>query len=83
VACGNRQDYYMEYAETFAPTVAKQSLRTLFSLAVEKGLLIHEKDVKAAFLHGKIQDIVHIELPAFGYDPAYRRTHVGKSNRAF
>jgi Reverse transcriptase (RNA-dependent DNA polymerase) len=54
VACGNRQDYYIDHAETFAPTVAKEGLRIQFSLAVKKGLLDHQMDVKASFLHGKI-----------------------------
>ena len=52
VAKGYLQKEGVDYQETFSPVVSHESLRLLFSYANNEGMLIHQMDVKSAFLNG-------------------------------
>ena len=63
VAQGFSQRFGVDYDETFCPVVSFESLRTLIAAAVQKGLMIHQMDVTAAFLNGKIEEEVYMRQP--------------------
>nr|GEV36965.1 retrotransposon-related protein [Tanacetum cinerariifolium] len=57
------QTYDIDYSETFSP-VAKISFGWLFiSLATTYDLTLHQLDVKNAFLHGDLEEVVYMEQP--------------------
>lgn len=63
VAKGYTQQYGVDYFDTFAPVVRKESLRILFSVAVNFNLKIAHLDVKTAFLHGDLSEEVYMSQP--------------------
>ena len=65
VILGNMQEGGVDYEETFAPVMKYQSLRTVLAIANEEGLLVHQMDVKNAFLHGELEEDVFMEQPEF------------------
>ena len=64
VAKGFTQTYGLDYQETFAPVAKINSIRILFSVAVNFGWLLHQLDVKNAFLNGKLEEKVFMEPPS-------------------
>ena len=67
VAKGYRQKAGIDYDEVFAPVVRMETIRLLISCAVQEGWLIHQMDVKSAFLNGVLKNEVYIEQPE-GYE---------------
>jgi hypothetical protein len=63
VAKGFTQTYGVDYFETFAPVVRRETLRILFSVAVNFNLKIAHLDVKTAFLHGDLSERVYMAQP--------------------
>ncbi|KAJ1522455.1 hypothetical protein ONE63_001645 [Megalurothrips usitatus] len=63
VAKGYTQTYGVDYFETFAPVVRRETLRILFSVAVNFNLKIAHLDVKTAFLHGDLKENVFMSQP--------------------
>ncbi|XP_003370725.1 reverse transcriptase family protein [Trichinella spiralis] len=63
VAKGYSQRAEIDYFETFAPVVLYESVRTLLAIAADEDLEILQFDVKTAFLHGKIDEIIFMEQP--------------------
>lgn len=63
VAQGFQQQEGIDYAETFAAVVKPPSFRTLFALAAVLGWKVHQIDVMAAFLNGKLEHYVYIKPP--------------------
>jgi hypothetical protein len=60
VAKGYAQKQGIDYTETFAPTTKWGTIRTLFSLAAQKGWKMHHMDVKTAFLNGDLKEDVYM-----------------------
>lgn len=63
VAKGCSQRPGFDYLETFAPVVRMESVRTILALANEFGWLIHQMDVKTAFLNGDLNETIFMMLP--------------------
>ena len=62
VAKSYDQKYGIDYSETFTPVVRVQSLRTIFAVAANCDLEIHQIDtVDTAFLNGELEEEVFIE----------------------
>lgn len=63
VAKGYNQTQGIDYQETFAPTANMTSVRTLMQIAVQNDLIIHQMDVKTAYLHAPIEEEIYMEQP--------------------
>jgi DNA-dependent RNA polymerase auxiliary subunit epsilon len=53
----------IDYHETFSPTAKMTSVRMLMQLAVQYNLIIHQMDVKTAFLNAPIDCELYLEQP--------------------
>lgn len=63
VAQGFTQVPGIDYSATFSPVVKASTVRIILSLAVLNRWPLHQLDVKNAFLHGELSDVVHMEQP--------------------
>lgn len=63
VAKGYNQIKGIDYHETFAPTASFTSIRALMQVAVQNDVIIHQMDVKAAYLHAPIDTEIFQEQP--------------------
>jgi hypothetical protein len=58
VALRNKQEYGIDYDETFAPIAKLTIVRTVISIIASQKWSLHQMDVKISFLHGApIEDI--------------------------
>src|SRR3954462_6930621 len=63
VAKGFRQREGIDYFDTYAPVARITSIRILFALASLQNLIVHQMDVKIAFLNGELSEEVYMEQP--------------------
>ena len=63
VAKGYSQLPGVDFHETFSPTARITSIRTLMQIAVNYDLVIHQLDVKIAFLNAPIDCELYVEQP--------------------
>lgn len=65
VAKGYKQEFGVDYTETFAPTVRPATLRILLSFGAQKNASIHQIDIKNAYLNSYLKDdeVIHMQLP--------------------
>ena len=63
VAKGYNQVKGKDYFETFAPTAKMSSLRILMQISAHNNLLLHQMDVKAAYLNAEIDCDIYVEAP--------------------
>ena len=67
VAKGYSQIPGVDYHETFAPTARMSSIRVLIQHAVQNNMVVHQMDVKAAYLNAPIDCDIYVEQPK-GYE---------------
>jgi len=69
---GFKQQFGVNYVNTFAPTIWASTLQILLSFATQKGSAIHQCDVKNAYLNSRLKDDITIysDLP-----PKYEDFH--------
>ena len=71
VAKGYSQVEGIDYNETFSPTARMETLRTLVQVACQNDLLVHQMDVKSAFLHAPIDEEIYVNQPeGYSTDPS-------------
>jgi len=70
VALRNRQEYGLDYEETFAPMAKMTTVRTVMAIAVSKGWSLHQMDVKNAFLHGDLKEEIFMSPPPGLFPPS-------------
>ena len=63
VAKGFKQVEGLDYFQTFAPTCKPETFRILLQLSAKQGLVMHQFDVKTAFLHSPIDEELYLEQP--------------------
>ena len=63
MAKGFAQKFRIDYEETFAPVAKFASIRILLSLAVKYGLVVHQMDMKTAFLNGQLDEDIYMAQP--------------------
>lgn len=63
VAKGYSQTEGIDYQETFAPTANIISVRALMQIAAQNDLIVHQMDVKTAYLHAPIEEEIYMDQP--------------------
>ncbi|KAG6622435.1 Gag-pol Polyprotein [Phytophthora cinnamomi] len=61
---GFKQEFGVNFNETYAPVVRFESIRAAIYYAIQHGWDILQYDVKTAFLYGDLDDIIYMEQPA-------------------
>ena len=81
VAKGYIQRHGIDFEEVFAPVARIETVRFLISLAAFNEWEIHHLDVKTAFLHGDLKEVVYVCQPE-GFEVAGHEEKVYKLNKA-
>ncbi|CAN1766567.1 Retrovirus-related Pol polyprotein from transposon TNT 1-94 [Linum perenne] len=81
VAKGFTQTYGIDYTETFAPVAKINSIRVILSIAVNNDWPLYQLDVKNAFLNGKLEEEVYMNLPP-GFEEKFGMGKVCKLKRS-
>ncbi|GKA33373.1 ribonuclease H-like domain-containing protein [Tanacetum coccineum] len=71
LANGSSQQLGVDFDETFSPVVKPATIRIVLSLAVSRLWLIHQLDVKNAFLNGDLSKTVYMHQPPGFVDSRY------------
>jgi hypothetical protein len=57
------QNERIDYKETFALIACLEAIRILLAFFVAKGFMLHQMDVKSAFLNGVLEEEVYVRRP--------------------
>ena len=63
VAKGYSQTEGVDYFETFSRTARMDTVRALIQVGYQQDLLLHQMDVKSAFLHAPIEEEIYVKEP--------------------
>jgi hypothetical protein len=61
---GSSQKEGADLFDTYSPVARLTIIRVLLSLAAPHGLLVHQKDIKIAFLNGELDEEIYMEQQA-------------------
>lgn len=75
MAKGFNQQPSVDYQDTFSPVVKATTIRVILSLAVTNQWSLRKLDVKNAFLHGDLKEMVYLRQPPVFVDKS-RPDHV-------
>ncbi|GJT20486.1 retrovirus-related pol polyprotein from transposon TNT 1-94 [Tanacetum coccineum] len=84
VTQGYTQEEGIDYDEVFAPVARIEAIRLFLAYASFKDFVVHQMDVKSAFLYGKIEEEVFVCQPLGFEDPefpnkVYKRGQIDKT----
>jgi hypothetical protein len=79
VAKGYTQTYGIDYFETFSPVVRYETLRYLFTYALQNDLDIDVTDINTAFLYAELNEEVYMRLPEGCDDLSNNVVKLGKA----
>ncbi|MCO5600644.1 hypothetical protein L7F22_054759 [Adiantum nelumboides] len=82
VARGFTQIPGMDYSETFSPVLRITSFRVLIAIAALFGFLLHQMDVRTAFLNGDLQEEIYMSQPDGGYTSLQHPDYVSRLLKA-
>ncbi|CAM8965253.1 unnamed protein product [Rhodiola kirilowii] len=60
---GFRQKFGLDYFHTYAPVARISTIRLLIALASIHNFLVHQMDVKTAFLNGDLEEEIYMKQP--------------------
>nr|AAR87214.1 retrotransposon protein, putative, Ty1-copia sub-class [Oryza sativa Japonica Group] len=63
VGKGYTQKEGEDFFDTYSPVARLTTIRVLLSLAASHGLLVHQMDVKTAFLNGELDEEIYMDQP--------------------
>jgi hypothetical protein len=63
VAKGYTQKEGEDFFDTYSPVARLTTIRVLLSMAASHGLLVHQMDVKTAFLNGELEEEIYMDQP--------------------
>ncbi|KAE8996681.1 hypothetical protein PR003_g17832 [Phytophthora rubi] len=63
VAKGYSQRHHIDYEETYSPVAYLNSVRAMLARCGAEGMEIEQCDVVTAFLYGKLEEEIYMELP--------------------
>ena len=63
VAQGFTQVEGLDYDQTFAPVIKLSTFHAILAITVQQNPTIHQMDVKAAYLNGKLKEEIYMEAP--------------------
>jgi hypothetical protein len=52
-----------DYFDTYSPVARLTTIRVLFFMAASYGLIVHQMDVKTAFLNGELEEEIYMDQP--------------------
>lgn len=81
VAKGYVQQQGIDFDEVFAPVARLETIRLLIGIEATNGWEVHHLDVKTAFLHGELKEIVYVTQPK-GFEVKGSERKVYKLNKA-
>jgi hypothetical protein len=61
VVKGYTQKEGEDFFDTYSPVARLTTIRVLISLAASYGLLVHQMDVKTAFLNGVLEEEIYMD----------------------
>jgi hypothetical protein len=81
VAQGFSQQPGIDYNETFSPVARIDTVRMVLAIAAQNKWIMHQMDVKSAFLNGCLEEEVYVRQP-LGYEIDKHRDKVYKLRKA-
>ena len=63
VAKGYTQKEGEDFFDTYSPVARLTTIRALLSLTASYGLIVHQMDVKTAFLNGELDEEIYMDQP--------------------
>ena len=79
VARGNHQIQGVDYEETYAPVIKLVSLRVMLTIAAVHDLDLKHWDIVAAFVNGRLSEILYMQQP-HGFKDGSNRVCLLKSS---
>jgi hypothetical protein len=69
VLLGNLQRPQIDFYDTYETVADFAVVRIMFVIACDRKWIIHQLDVKCAFLNGRFDEVIYMRMPD-GYGPA-------------